>query len=125
MDRGTDVAEATATTEEAKPIEFKGRTILTYMPNDAQMAVIARMTYLTNEDAKDVEKVRKYVNRVGKLLAGLMVNQGDWDWIEDGMAAREIDWREVLDIFMLVADAHGLRNRAARRAAKSTRARRG
>jgi len=124
MAEGTAVAEQTS----IAPIEFKGRTIQTYLPNEAQVAVITRITFWDVEAmGKDKEKFRRGVNRIGSLLAGLMVNQEDWDWIEDGMAAREIDWADVISIFSLISDAHGLTNRADRRARKSTgtRARRG
>lgn len=122
MDKGTVSADqATA------PIEFHGRTIQTYLPNEGQMAVIARLSYWDrNVGDKDVNKIRAGVNRVGALLAGLMANQEDWDWIEDGLAGREFDWSEVLDIFGLIADAHGLSNREDRRRRPAqTRARRG
>lgn len=119
--------ESTAkTADSTAPIEFHGRKIVTYMPNEAQMAVIARMTFL-DPDTQDVNRVRTHINRVGALLAGLMVEQADWDFVEDGMAAREFTWDEVLDIFNLIAQAHGLVNREQRRAAKKTggKARRG
>lgn len=118
-DKGTAV--------EVKPIEFKGREIMTYLPNEAQIAVMARLTFWDRNVGEDVQKIRGGLNRIGALLAGLMVNREDWDWIEDNMAAREFDWSEVLDIFTLIGDAHGLHNRADRRARKATqsRARRG
>lgn len=127
MDTKGTVA-TTSTDAPTAPIEFGGRKIMTYLPNEAQMAVIARLSYWDrNVGKEDVQKLRAGINRVGTLLAGLMVEQDDWDFIEDGMAAREFTWEEVLGIFDLLADAHGLGNRATRRAAKSTasRARRG
>lgn len=125
MDEGTSTT-TTEAPEGAQPITFKGREILTYLPNEAQIAVIARLSLWDKNVGQDsMEKLRRGINRVGALLAGLMVHQEDWDWIEDGMAARTIDWAEVLDIFDLIGDAHGLKNRAARRAKTTSRARRG
>lgn len=127
-DKGT--VTATSTEAPTAPIVFRGRTIQTYLPNEAQIAVIARMTFWTADSmGKDVNRFRTGVNRVGALLAGLMADQADWDFIEDGMAAREIEWDGVLGIFNLIAEAHGLVNREDRRAtAKKTggkKARRG
>lgn len=122
MDEGTS---ATTTAEApTQPITFHGRMIETYLPTEAQIAVIARMSFV-DPNSRDVQKLRVATNRVGMLLAGLMANQDDWDFIEDGMAAREIEWDEVLNIFELIAEAHGLKNRAARRATGKSRARRG
>jgi len=123
----TTKGTATSTEEPTAPIEFHGRTIETYLPNEGQMAVISRLSYWDrNVGDKDVEKIRAGINRVGALLAGLMVKQEDWGWIEDGLAAREFDWSDVLDIFGLIADAHGITNRAERRRRTTqSRARRG
>jgi hypothetical protein len=127
MDKGTEAPQAS--TEATAPIVFKGRTIQTYLPNEAQIAVIARLSFWDRNIGQDVERIRGGINRVGALLAGLMVDRADWEWIEDGMASREIQWEEVLDIFDLLADAHGLTNRADRRSrarkAAPAKARRG
>lgn len=123
MDKGTST-----TTEPTAPITFRDRTIQTYLPNEAQIAVIARMTFWSESSmGNDVQRLRAGINRVGKLLAALMVNQDDWDYVEDLMAAREVEWSEVLGIFSLIADAHGLSNRADRRQRKTAapKARRG
>lgn len=112
-----EIAPAGQATSATAPITFHGRVIETYLPNDGQLAVIARLGIALDRMGTDVERIKVSINRVGTLLAGLMRDRADWDWIEDGMAAREIPWSDVLDIFGLIAEAHGLTNRAQRRAA--------
>lgn len=117
---------AASTDAPTEPIEFHGRKIMTYLPNEGQLAVIARLSYWDrNVGKEDVQKLRAGINRVGTLLAGLMVEQEDWDFIEDGMASREFAWEDVLGIFEKIADAHGLGGNRAQRRATTSRARRG
>lgn len=113
--------------DEARELEFKGRKIAVRMPSSGQMAVLARLAATWDEGRQDPDQLLRLMNRTLGLLAGLMVNRGDADWLEDGLASRRLDFGDVTELFHRITDTLvPPQNRAERRArARRSRNRRG
>lgn len=112
------------------PIQFMGREMLTYLPDDSQMALLIEASNwfgrerkqvlglddlppgISEEDPRVVAARRiaaegmKRVGRLQTIIGALFVEPDDWEAICHGMAAREIDWRLVAELPAVIMRAH-------------------
>jgi|GEM_PF-2339677 len=116
---------------ETRPVEFGGRTIQTVKPNEGQLAVLVRMGFWRRNYGEEADPANaaqfarqlSALNRLFTLIAALIHDQADWDWIEDRMADSTFTGEEVMGLLITIlrlwsdgADD----NRAARRAKKTS-----
>lgn len=135
-------------------ITFEGRLMKVTLPTEDQIAVLIHSQQYFGRHIKRLDEVTAQVQALGpkpdpnhplvkeaERLAGdgikhaarfqtilktLLVDEGDWDFLQDGMAERSIRWQAVADLPALILEARNEHraaeagvdpaNRAARRA---------
>lgn len=136
-------------------ITFENRDMRVILPNEDQLAVLIASQEFFRRHMRRMDEIlpelealgaartaehpvvqeaarlnregMKHAGRFQTILQTLLLDQADWDFIQDGMADKSIKWQHVADIPALIIEAHNAQtgeplggNRATRRAKKTT-----
>lgn len=119
------MSETEQQTTPVAPITFRDREMTVSMPQPEQILVWRRiMTRLESANIRDWngKEVMAALERVRMIIDSVLVNPEDVDWLDDEMLAGRVGLRDATDILLKATDAFS--NRAGRRSAKKTPARR-
>ena len=117
----------------ARQITFKGRTMWARFPNFTQLAAMSELADVVGDSHTEWSKATEAVagldrddpaytaavdlvdslaksvfrqgRRVVKLYKGMLVDPEDYEWLQDGLASRDIQDEELHEIVLLVVGA--------------------
>lgn len=105
-------------------VEFRGRTMSVRMPRPEQLVVWKRTLVRlqsANPESWTAAEVMAALERTRKIIDSLLVNSADVDWLDDEMLAGNFTFKDTSVLVNDIVKAfEGEGNRAARRAAKKT-----